>query len=41
MDKKNEIEEERIRRGIHQLKPPPPYKRSDKKPKTGPTIMVL
>ncbi|MCW4026782.1 MAG: hypothetical protein NWE76_04800, partial [Candidatus Bathyarchaeota archaeon] len=41
MDKKNEIEEERIRRGIHQLKPPPPYKRSDKKPKTGPTIMVV
>jgi predicted phosphodiesterase len=43
MDNKQKIdaEEEKIRRGIHQMKPPPPYKRNDRKPKLGKKILVI
>ena len=32
---------EKIRRDIHQLKPPPPYKRANKKPSLGKKILVI
>ena len=38
---KNETHAEKIRRGIHQLNPPPPYKRVESKTKLGKTILVV
>ena len=35
------VNAEKIRRDIHQLKPPPPYKRATKKPTLGKSILVI
>ena len=38
---KNETHAEKIRRGIQQLNPPPPYRRVESKAKLGKTILVV